>query len=371
MFGTSEPTCTLCRRALRRIFATVLLTRACGPSVQDPRASEVALAIQKSAERLLPTSDGVFERSSGPPLTKEITDGLLVDIHQAVNDIGESMQPKLSGLARKRLMVWVVVDTLRSPVVFGRAQADKTGARIWVQAQRVCAALSTVTDGADAARAAARAAPDLTAEVLAQELAAIDAGEAFGVSKLRTEPYIGLHEVEPHVEPAASRLPESADPNPLAPHHATNPDSVRYPSLLYSPPEPKEPPAIPPDLLASLGPDGVQILFSEFRDSDLLENPDDWWAYCLPALVGRLTSQLASAYTWASYHSGVRERELEQEAIVRGAREERMREAREEHVLCERENEQLREENEQLREKLKLSEARVEVLSEVLSRKNA
>jgi hypothetical protein len=154
MFGTSEPICTLCRRALRGIFATVLLTRACGPSVQDPRASEVPLAIRESAERLLPTSDGVFDRSSGPPLTKEITDGLLVDIHQAVNDIGESMQPKLSGLARKRLMVWVVVDTLRSPVLFGKAQADKAGARIWVQAQRVCAALSIVTDGADAARAA-------------------------------------------------------------------------------------------------------------------------------------------------------------------------------------------------------------------------
>jgi hypothetical protein len=372
MFGTSEPICTLCRRALRRIFATVLLTRACGPSVQDPRASEVPLAIQESAERLLPTSDGVFDRSSGPPLTKEITDGLLVDIHQAVNDIGESMQPKLSGLARKRLMVWVVVDTLRSPVLFGKTQADKTGARIWVQAQRVCAALSIVTDGADAARAAARAA-DLTAEVLAQELAAIDAGEALGVSKLRTERYIGLHEVEPHVEPAASRLPESAYPNPLAPHHATNPDGVRYPFLIadYSPPEPKEPPAIPPDLLASLGPEGVQILFNEFRDSPLLTDPDSWWADCLPALVRRLTGQLAVAENWASYHSGVRERELAQEAIVRGAREERMGEEREEHVLCERENEQLREENEQLREKLKLSEARVEVLSEVLSRKNS
>ena len=374
MFGTSEPICTLCRRALRGIFATVLLTRACGPSVQDPRASEVPLAIRESAERLLPTSDGVFDRSSGPPLTKEITDGLLVDIHQAVNDIGESMQPKLSGLARKRLMVWVVVDTLRSPVLFGKAQADKAGARIWVQAQRVCAALSIVTDGADAARAAARAA-DVTAEVLAQELAAIDAGEALGVSKLRTERYIGLHEVEPHVELAASRLPESADPNPLAPHHATNPDGVRYPLLIADhypgPPEPKEPPAIPPDLVASLGPEGVQILFNEFRDSSLLYNPDDWWAYCLPALVRSLTSQLAVADNLASYHSGVRERELAQEAIVRGVREERMGEEREEHVLCERENEQLREEHEQLREKLKRSEARVEVLSEVLSRKNA
>ena len=194
----------------------------------------------------------------------------------------------------------------------------------------MCAALSIVTDCADAARAAARAA-DLTAEVLAQELAAIDAGEALGVSKLRTERYIGLHEVEPHVEPAASRLPESADPNPLAPHHATNPDGVRYPLLIADhspgPPAPKEPPAIPPDLVASLGPEGVQILFNEFRDSPLLDNPDDWWAYCLPALVRSLTGQLAAAENWASYHSGVRERELAQEAIVRGVREERMGEA--------------------------------------------
>ena len=41
---------------------------------------EVPQAILERVERLLSTEDGVFDRSVGQVLAKEITDGLLIDI---------------------------------------------------------------------------------------------------------------------------------------------------------------------------------------------------------------------------------------------------------------------------------------------------
>ena len=115
--------------------------------------------LRESAVRLLSTHDGVFDRSGGRAIAKNITDGLLIDILEAVSDEGDAAQPKLSGLARKRLMAWVVVDVLRSPVELCKAVADKAGGRIWLQAQRVSAALVVVAGEATSQRAAARAAP--------------------------------------------------------------------------------------------------------------------------------------------------------------------------------------------------------------------
>ena len=119
---------------------------------------EVPQAILERVERLLSTEDGVFDRSVGQVLAKEITDGLLIDIQGAVNAAADAATPKLSGLARKRLMVWVVIDAVSSPAVLGKAAADKAGGRIWVQAQRVSAALQDASDEAASNRAAARAA---------------------------------------------------------------------------------------------------------------------------------------------------------------------------------------------------------------------
>ena len=73
---------------------------------------EVPQAILERVERLLSTEDGVFDRSVGQVLAKEITDGLLIDIQGAVNAAADAATPKLSGLARKRLMVWVVIDAV-------------------------------------------------------------------------------------------------------------------------------------------------------------------------------------------------------------------------------------------------------------------
>ena len=67
--------------------------------------------IQENVQRLL-LLDGNFERSTGRPLFKDITDNLLIEIQQVVSKAGDAALPKpLSQLAQKRLMLWVVLDT--------------------------------------------------------------------------------------------------------------------------------------------------------------------------------------------------------------------------------------------------------------------
>ena len=75
-------------------------------------------SVRETAQRLLLVQDGAFERSPGQRLVADITDDLLIETRQAVINAGDAVAPKpLSGLAQKRLMLWVVVDAIRSPVV--------------------------------------------------------------------------------------------------------------------------------------------------------------------------------------------------------------------------------------------------------------
>ena len=62
------------------------------------------LAIEKSVDRLIPIASGDFERSTGRPVFKVITDGLLINIQQAVHNAGEAQSRPLSKLAQKRLI---------------------------------------------------------------------------------------------------------------------------------------------------------------------------------------------------------------------------------------------------------------------------
>ena len=94
------------------------------------------LAIQKSVDRLISIASGDFARSTGRQVFKVITDGLLINIQQAVHNAAEAQSRPLSKLAQKRLMVWVLVDSLRSPLVLSGAAADRAGGRIWKQAER-------------------------------------------------------------------------------------------------------------------------------------------------------------------------------------------------------------------------------------------
>ena len=156
-------------------------------------------AVEESVERLLSSTSGEFERTVGRPLFKDITDGLLIEIQQVVIKAGDAALPKpLSQLAQKRLMLWVVLDSLRSPVVLSGADADRAGGRIWKQAQRVSAVISsTVTAFASQREAAcaAVAAYSHSQAALVTELTAIDAGEKLRLDELRYEVYTGLHEV--------------------------------------------------------------------------------------------------------------------------------------------------------------------------------
>jgi hypothetical protein len=153
--------------------------------------SEVLHFVQETAQRLLQVVDGVFERSP-TRLVKEITDDLLIEIRQAVISAGDAAQPKLSRLAQKRLMLWVVVDAVRSPVVLSGAAADRVGGRIWKQAQRVSDALTATAlqhaSQRDAARVAAAADPSLEAG-LAMKLAAITTAEEKRCNDLLREVY--------------------------------------------------------------------------------------------------------------------------------------------------------------------------------------
>ena len=285
---------------------------------------------------------------------------------------GDAAQPKLSQLAQKRLMLWVVLDSLRAQVVLSGAAADRAGGRIWKQAQRVSAAISSTAAAcasrreaaAAAAGAAAAADPDSQA-ALVMELAAIDAGEKLRLNELRYEVYTGLHEVHdaapapaPHVDrpkPPDTVLtsPDTAIPAP------TTSTGVRFPWLIH----PNATPPLPADLVASLTPDGLQLLFSGWTDSMQGRDPGEWWSY-LPNLVNRLTCELAQA------NAARRLLELQQyeqlRLLTRAAaasepaddhRDEMIRECETDIYI--------------LTDELAASEAKVEVLSEVLSRKNA
>ena len=328
---------------------------------------EVPQAILERVERLLSTEDGVFDRSVGQVLAKEITDGLLIDIQGAVNAAADAATPKLSGLARKRLMVWVVIDAVSSPAVLGKAAADKAGGRIWVQAQRVSAALQDASDEAASNRAAARAAAaaDSVLEAgLATELAAIDAAEKGTLNELRDEVYIGFHELETASPPLPSLLAcvpgtgtDEAVPASLGPHADTRTSSsssgIRYPYLQPIIRTPEEAPEVPADLRHKLGVDGCNLLDSKYAGWMKGRDPEEWWVHCLPMLCLSLMDQLACAKAGVA----VRDGELQEAADV-------CKSATDDLLSCECENAELR-------EKLTVSEAKVEVLSDVLSRKNA
>ena len=327
--------------------------------------------MRETVQRLLRVVDGTFARSLGPRLVDEITDDLLIEIRKEVISAGNAAQPKpLSGLAQQKVMLWVVVDAVRSPVVLLGADLSRAAGRIWKQAARVSEALSVTAKGhasrRDAARAAAAADPGLAAG-LSMQLAAISAAEEEWCDKLRREVYEGLAELEADPDAAPAPAPpidllidDTAIPTP------STSTGVRYARLIPSPPptEREEVAAIPADLLACLDPDAKQLLFSEFSKQMEGEDPEDWWALWLPSLVNRLIRQLAAAVRDSSYSREQWQEDVAAHARARVSDRDELAQLRLELSECELENEELH-------KKLERSEAKVEVLSEVLSRKNA
>ena len=164
--------------------------------------------------------------SPGLRLVDEITDDLLIEIRKDVISAGNAAQPKpLSGLAQQKVMLWVVIDAVRSPVVLSGADLSRAAGRIWKQAARVSEALSvTAKEHAyrrDAARAAAAADQGLAAG-LPMQLAAISAAEEERCDKLRREVYEGLTELAAAPDDApAPALIEAPKPHNTAIFHHT------------------------------------------------------------------------------------------------------------------------------------------------------
>ena len=152
-------------------------------------------SVRETVQRLLLAVDGTFARSPGLRLVDDITDDLLIEIRKAVISAGTAQPKPLSGLAQQKVMLWVVVDAVRSPVVLTGADLSRAAGRIWKQAARVSEALSvTAKEHAsrrDAARAAAAADPGLAAG-LSMQLAAMSAAEEERCDELRREIYEGL-----------------------------------------------------------------------------------------------------------------------------------------------------------------------------------
>ena len=368
------------------IHAASLVAHALGwPDAQAPRIvpTEVSSALRARAERLVSTTDGVFERSDGRPLAYLITDGMLMRVQQAVDDTGDAAEPKLSGLARKRLMAWVVVDVVCSPVVLPKASADKAGGRIWMQAKRVSAMVTTTSDTAtsnrDAAHAAAAADPSLEAG-LAAELAEIDATEQVALDRLLTEVYTGFTELKsvpaPSVEfeaPTADRAPPRAPPAPsAAPQPAPRCDGVRYKHLL---PVPNQSdllvPAIPPDLSASLSSDALQMLCSQMSTVMAGAGADEWWSFGLPTLACNLARQLANAETDLSREKALCKKAWGYAERLHVRHQAELTEVRADYELTVAKvvNSELISENEELRRQLSISQAETAVLAKVLGQK--
>ena len=359
-----------------------------GPSGQAPQImpSGVSSALRDRAARLAPTTDGVFDRTVGRPLARVITDGLLIEVQQAVDNTGDAAEPKLSGLARKRLMAWVVVDVLRSPLVLPRPAADKVGGRIWKQAQRVSAAVTAVADTAtnerDAAHAAAAADPSLE-RGLAADLAAIDTTERLALDKLLTEVYTGFTELElvppmPSVEsvppmPSVAFEVPTAAPAPPMPSGAAEPvprcDGVRYEYLLSDTSD-LEVPAVPPDLSASLNSDVLQMLAERNRTCMAGEDADKWWSFCLPSLACTLARQLSSARSDFSRTEALRKEAWDYAESLHVRHQDELAEVQADYAEIEAENSELLRENEELHRQLTISQAETAILAKVLGQKD-
>ena len=189
------------------------------------------------------------------------------------------------------------------------------------------------------------------------QLAAISAAEEERCDKLRREVYEGLTELAA----APDDAPAPALIEPPKPHNTAittlSSTGVRYPHAIpYLRPAEREVPAIPADLVAQLNRDTVQRLFSDYSTHMEGSDPEDWSTW-LPSLVNKLTRELASDRALYERRLDDAAHQLRTAGAIRDVALEELR-------ACEIESDDLN-------TKLVRSEAKVEVLSEVLSRKNA
>ena len=315
-------------------------------------------------KRLLCFADGVYEPPKPPTLLSSLTDEVLVMASDVVAaTVVEWQNPAsepMSQRGRLQLLAQVVADArgyaLDEPL--DKALALTIGKRLERQAAKVRDDMVAATAAAAAERQRLREAAEGSESLsaaLPAELAKVDEVEQAALQAPRDEIYIGFHELpallaaEPEPEPAM-RYPWIPDPPPFVP-----------------PPADRLPPAIPPDLVAALGPEATQVLWeNEMADRaeyPLVRESDDWWSTGLPFLVKTLLTKLKHAHAEqtrdatlrtqvASYGQSVAAMRAEMDAAM---------------AACDREAEAAEAENERLRGELREAKGREKALMAALA----
>ena len=245
-----------------------------------------------------------------PRLLDKLTDELLVVASDAVAAVAAEEQP-LSGNAALRLLAWTVADAHGATVVMDTQCARKVGVRLDRQAQSVRAQLAAPSERAAEQRRELESG-GRSASFVAQALADIDAKEQADSKAAREaaglEKYIGFHELEELLPATAAAAPvlEAGDEEDLSPEglrkswEATpegrysfeedlRSQGCYFPWVLVEDYH-QEDCSIPPDLVKSLGPEAVQVLWEKLSDHKFVG--ERWWRDGLPWLVKIMLEEL-------------------------------------------------------------------------------
>jgi hypothetical protein len=195
------------------------------------RRVERSEAFLKLAARIVTFPGGDFEPSPPPQLLSKLTDEDLVLAADAVEAVAAKQQQRPTGRAQFRLLAWTVADARGAATPLEKAAAETVGKRLDRQAKKVRADLESCELVYRERR------------LIASDVDHSSMDEAFRleIETLRSEVYIGFHELELAVaEDAAAALPAAL---------AAALQVADAPSLHPSQPLPE----IPPDLARSLG----------------------------------------------------------------------------------------------------------------------
>ena len=236
---------------------------------------------QRLAERILTSPDGNFEPSPPPQLLDELTDEDIAVAVDVVEAVVTKQQPRPSGRAQFRLLAWTVADARGAAAPLDMAVAEAVGKRLDRQAKKVRGDL-------ESCELAYRERRLITSDV---DHASMDEAFRLEVETLRSEVYIGFHELELAVaeDAAAAALPAAL---------AAALQVADAPSLHPSQPLPE----IPPDLARSLGTTGVQYLwehaiYTDWATRVYFHGPrnrkSEEWHDLVPRALARLLSDAA------------------------------------------------------------------------------
>lgn len=253
------------------------------------QATTYQQALLQLARRIRAFSEGKFTPSPPPQLFYLLTDENLVVASDAVSVVGAEA-PALSGNAVLKLLAWAVADAHGARTPLDKALALTVGKRLDRQAQAVRINLRGIAGNAESRRVILREAALGDVELMAKlpaGLEQINTDETLHLELACNEVYVGFHELdalqeaedEPHVEPHVE-LPQAPTP-PSVP-------TVYFEWLLDD--EPIEDCPIPPDLVAALGREGVQMM----GESNLLymDTAARWWSSGLPSFTRKLICQV-------------------------------------------------------------------------------